>query len=91
MDFYLILYFFAGILQDFFFTLSLKFVARGKAFSASICSFSETIVTLLVLYNILTRLDSQRSIIAIVCYALGIGVGTFVAMKAKWGEKKELL
>lgn len=88
MDYYLILYFLAGIIQDFLFTSSLRFVAKGKAFFASTCSFLETIVTLVVLYDILTRLDSQRSIVAIICYALGIGIGTFLAMKLKIGLKE---
>ncbi|MEI6396895.1 MAG: hypothetical protein WCO48_02400 [Candidatus Taylorbacteria bacterium] len=39
-----------------------------------------------VLYNVLNRLDSERSIIAIIVYALGIGTGTFLGMKFKIGS-----
>lgn len=87
MSLYLIVYFLAGIVQDFLLTLNWRFVAKDKVWSASIYSFLTTIVSLLVLYNILTRMDSERSLIAIVIYALGIGTGTFLGMKVKHGFK----
>ena len=89
MYYFLILYFVAGIAQDFLFTLSLRFVNTGKAFRASVCSFIETVVTLLVLYDILKRLDNEKSYAAIASYAFGIGVGTFFAMKFKIGINKK--
>jgi len=39
MNYYLILYFIAGIVEDFLFTLSIRFVAGGKVFWASACAF----------------------------------------------------
>ncbi len=84
---WLIVYFFAGVLQDFLFTLNLRYVAKSKVFFAVLTSFLVTVVSLLVLYNILTNLDSQRSIIAIMVYALGIAAGTFLAMKFKIKEE----
>ncbi len=87
MDYYLILYFFAGVLQDFLLTLNWRFINKEKAIPAAIFSFAVTVVTMLVLYNILTQLDKQRSIITIIIYALGIGTGTILGMKTKIGSK----
>ena len=42
---------------------------------------------MLVLYNIITQLDKERGIIAIVIYALGIGTGTILGMKTKISSK----
>ncbi|PIP24467.1 MAG: hypothetical protein COX35_00450 [Candidatus Nealsonbacteria bacterium CG23_combo_of_CG06-09_8_20_14_all_37_18] len=85
MDYYIILYFFVGILQDFLVTLNWRYIAKHKIAPAMLLSFLVTITTMLVIYNILSRLDSQRSIIAIVIYASGVAVGTFLAMKFKVG------
>jgi uncharacterized protein YebE (UPF0316 family) len=84
---YLIIYFFAGVLQDFLFTVNLRYVAKNKVSLAVLTSFLVTVVNLLVLYNILTQLDSQRTILAIIIYALGITMGTFLAMKFKIKEE----
>jgi hypothetical protein len=84
---WLIIYFFAGVLQDFLATINVRYIAKNKILAAIFTSFLVTVVGLLVLYNILTNLDSQRSIIAIIVYALGIAVGTFLAMKFKIKEK----
>lgn len=81
----MILYFFAGILQDFLLTLNWRFIAKHKILPATGLSFLVTIVTMLVLYNILTYLDQQRSFIAIIVYAAGIATGTFLGMKFKVG------
>lgn len=85
MDYYLILYFLVGILQDFLVTLNWRYIAKHKIAPAMTMSFLVTIVTMLVIYNILSRLDSQRSIVAIVIYAAGVAAGTFLAMKFKVG------
>jgi len=85
MDYFLILYFLAGILQDFLLTLNWRFIAKHKILPATGLSFLVTIVTMLVLYNILSHLDEQRSLIAIVIYAAGIATGTFLGMKFKHG------
>lgn len=87
MNYYLILYFFAGVLQDFLLTLNWRFINKEKAVHAAFFSFAVTVVTMLVLYNILTQLDKQRSIVAIIVYALGIGIGTILGMKTKIGSK----
>jgi hypothetical protein len=89
MDYYLIIYFFVGIFQDFLVTLNWRYIAKHKIAPAMLLSFLVTIVTMLVIYNILSRLDSQRSIIAIIIYAAGVAVGTFLAMKFKFGFDKE--
>jgi uncharacterized protein YebE (UPF0316 family) len=84
---WLIVYFFAGVVQDFLFTVNLRYVAKNKVFLAVLTSFLVTVVNLVVLYNILTQLDSQRTFAAIVIYALGITTGTFLAMKFKIKEE----
>lgn len=85
MDYYLVIYFFVGILQDFLVTLNWRYIAKHKVAPSMLMSFLVTIVTMLVIYNILSRLDSQRSIMAIVIYAAGVAAGTFLAMKFKFG------
>jgi len=82
-----VIYFFAGVLQDFLLTLNWRFMAKDKAILASLFSFLTTIISFVVLYNILTRLDQERSIIAIVIYSFGIATGTFLGMKNKLGMK----
>lgn len=87
---WLLLYFLAGVLQDFLFTLNLRYVARNNLLLAALSSFLVTVVSLLVLYNIITRLDSQGSILAIIIYSLGIAIGTVLAMKFKIGFKEKV-
>ena len=88
MNWYLIIFFLAGILQDFLGTINMRYIAKGKASLSVLSSFLVTVVSMLVLYNIFTQLDSQRSILAIIVYALGISAGTFLAMKFKIGFKE---
>ena len=83
MDWYLIIYFFAGILQDFIFTLNLRYIAKQKVLLSVITSFFTVVVNMVVLYNIINRLSSTNSFLAIIIYALGISGGTFFAMKFK--------
>jgi hypothetical protein len=88
MSYYLIIYLFVGILHDFLLTLNYRFIAKDKTLPAVITSYLVTVVTMLVIYNILTKLDNQRGVIAILVYALGISIGTFFAMKFKFGFKE---
>jgi uncharacterized protein YebE (UPF0316 family) len=83
---YLIAYFLAGVLQDFLLTLNWRFVAKEKVLPASFFSFIVTVVSMAVLYNILTDLDGQNSILAIIVYSLGIATGTFFGMKMNIGK-----
>ncbi len=85
----LITYFVVGILQDFFFTLNLRYVAKEKVFLAVLTSFSTVLISMLVLYNIITRLSDERGVLAIIIYASGIATGTFLAMKLKIGPEEE--
>ena len=84
---YLIWYFLAGVLQDFLVTLNWRFIAEKRPILASLFSFVATVVSFVVLYDILTRLDAQRSIISIIVYAAGVGVGTLLGMAFKPGFK----
>ena len=81
------LYFLAGILNDFLFTLSLRYVNREKAYLASLVAFFNSVVGISVLYTILSKLEEDRTFIAILIYSLGIATGTFLAMKFKFGMK----
>jgi uncharacterized protein YebE (UPF0316 family) len=83
----LIIYFLVGIVQDFLLTLNWRYVAKDKPLPAVLFSFLTTVVSWLVFYNILTGLDSQKSVLAIIIYSIGVGSGTFLAMKFKLGLK----
>ena len=83
-----IIYFLAGVLQDFLFTVNLRYVAMNKTFLAVLSSFLTVVVSMLVLYNIVTQLDSQKGIAAIIIYASGVASGTYLAMKFKIGLKE---
>lgn len=85
MEYYFILYFFVGILQDFLLTLNWRYIAKHKIAPAVSMSFLVTITSMLVIYNILSKLDEQRSIVAIFIYAAGVACGTFLGMKFKFG------
>lgn len=89
MDYFIIAYFFVGIFQDFLLTLNWRYIAKHKVAPAVLMSFLVTITTMLVIYNILIKLDSQRSIFAIVIYAAGVAAGTFLGMKFKYGMGDE--
>lgn len=84
-----ILYFLAGLLQDFLFTVSLRYVSKEKAVHASTTAFFDNLVSVGVLYSIISRLEGERTIIAIIVYSFGIAVGTFLAMKFKFGMKDD--
>ena len=77
----LIIYFFVGVVQDFFFTMNSKYIAKEKILPAVIYSFLTILMSMLVLYNILKDIDNQRGILAIIVYSCGIAGGTYVAMK----------
>jgi uncharacterized protein YebE (UPF0316 family) len=83
---YLLIFFIAGIIQDFVVTLNWRYIAKEKVALASLFSFLTTVITLGVLYSILTKLDETRSISAIMIYAIGVATGTLIAMKVKIGE-----
>jgi|WetSurMetagenome_2_1015567.scaffolds.fasta_scaffold1055468_2 uncharacterized protein YebE (UPF0316 family) len=87
MNLFLVLYFLAGVLQDYLVTLNWRFIAKEKVFPAVTFSFLATIVSLTVLYNIITSLDPSKSIIAILIYSLGVSMGTLLGMKTKHGFK----
>ena len=82
-----IIYFFAGVLQDFLFTVNLRYVAKDKIFMSVATSFLTVVVSMLALYNIVTQLDPANGIPAIIIYCLGIASGTYLAMKFKISSK----
>ncbi|MEK7180513.1 MAG: hypothetical protein AAB706_03480 [Patescibacteria group bacterium] len=81
MDYFFILYFLIGVLEDFLITLNWRYVAKEQALPAAFFSFLSTIVSMAIVYHILTLLDARRGALAITIYALGIAAGTFLAMK----------
>jgi uncharacterized protein YebE (UPF0316 family) len=88
MILWLVVFYIAGLIQDFFFTLNWRYVAREKVSLAALCSFATTVIYMVVLYNIIARLDTERSILAILCYSLGIASGTVLAMKVVLHKEK---
>jgi len=85
----LVIYFVVGVIQDFFFTMNSKYIAREKVLSAVVFSFLTILMSMLVLYNILRDIDSERSMVAIVVYSCGIAVGTYFAMKIPGLKKRK--
>ncbi len=83
----MIIYFFAGVIQDFFFTLNSKYIAKDRVIPAVIFSWLTIMVSMIVLYSILSELDPQKSIVNIIVYSLGIASGTFLAMRFKFDFK----
>jgi len=79
----LCIYFLAGVLQDFLLTLNWRFIVKERTMLAAFFSFVVTVVSMFVLYSILTQIDNQDSAIAIIVYALGVGTGTVIGMKTK--------
>lgn len=77
------IYFIVGIIQDFLLTLNWRYVAKERPLEAVTFSFLTTAVSMLVFYNILTQLDSERSVVAMLIYAVGVGAGTYIGMKFK--------
>ncbi|MCX6764949.1 MAG: hypothetical protein NT148_00180 [Candidatus Nealsonbacteria bacterium] len=84
----LIIYFIVGVIQDFFFTLNSRYIAKDKIVPAVVFSLLTVLMSMLVLYNILKELDPEKGVISIIIYSLGIAMGTFLAMKLKIGVKK---
>jgi uncharacterized protein YebE (UPF0316 family) len=82
-----IVYFFAGVVQDFLFTINLRFVAKDKVFLSVATSFLTVVVSMLALYNIVTQLDPSNGVVAIIVYCLGVATGTYFAMKLKISNK----
>ncbi len=85
MNYYIIVYFLVGLLQDFIIALYTRLINKGAAISSAVLSTLITIINLAVIYSILARFDSEKSILAILAYALGNGVGTFIGTKFKIG------
>ena len=88
MNFYFIVYFLVGLVQDLLFTLNIRFISKDKVWPAVVTSFIATVIGLLVFYDIFTRLDRLQSIPAILFYAGGVAIGTFLAMKFRFVSKK---
>ena len=70
-------------------TLNWRYIAKHKIAPAVSMSFLVTITTMLVIYNIIAKLDEERSVVAIVIYAAGVAMGTFLGMKFKYGMDEE--
>ena len=83
MDYFLVLYFFAGAAQNFLFILNMRFVHRERVLFASVFSFLVSMLSVWVLYDIITRIGQSRGVIAIVIYSFGFAVGSFMAMRLK--------
>jgi len=85
MNYYIIIYFFVGLLQDFLIALYYRLVTKNAGLSAGALSTLITIINLAVIYTILVKFSSETSILAILAYALGNGVGTYIGVKSKLG------
>jgi hypothetical protein len=70
------LFFAVGFVQDLLITFYYQAVARDNSEKSAVLSVIVTLVNVIVLYEILTGIES-RVISVIVAYALGNGVGTY--------------
>lgn len=86
----LIIYFIAGMAQEFLYTLSIRFISKEKAIASAITVFFASLVVLIVFYNIVMFLDPKESIISIIVYAAGVATGVFLAVKLKVEKKTQL-
>ena len=81
IDAVFLLYFVAGLIQDFMWTLNVRFIDHDKSVKAAVTSFLGTVITVTVLYNILNQSELQESIVAILIYAGGVASGTLLGLR----------
>ena len=85
MNYYIIIYFLVGLIQDFLIAFYYRLVTKGAGFPAGFLSFLITIINLAVIYTILEKFNLETSFLAIFAYAIGNGVGTYIGVKSKLG------
>ncbi len=76
-----VIYFGTGVLQDIAIALYYRFVADKKAGLSATLSSITTLINLTILYGILTNLTPDSGVWLIITYALGNGVGAYLAVK----------
>jgi len=77
--FLILLYFLLGLVIDVLITLHTKSVILDRRLFAAILSSSITLVSMLIIQNIIV----SNSLYLIISYALGTGFGTFIGMCLK--------
>lgn len=78
-----IIYFLVGVIQDIILTLNWRYISENRATASAISAFMSAFISLIVLYNIITTLTNGRNFLAIIVYASGIGVGTYIAIRSE--------
>ncbi len=73
----LVIYFFVGLVRDWLATMYYRCVSREWAGSASIISGALTLFDIAIVAVVIL----SRAWLNIVAYAIGTGVGTYIAMK----------
>lgn len=71
------LYFITGVLISLVTTGGIRAIAQKNASIAAALAFSNTFIGMFVVVSIVQQLQSVEAIVA---YALGIGVGTYIAI-----------
>jgi hypothetical protein len=74
------IFFSIGVFQDIFITYYYQTIVKEYAYKAAFFSASVTLINLVVLYQILTGIESQAFSIILV-YAIGNGFGTFLVIR----------
>jgi len=69
--------------------MNTKYIAKEKVAPAVFFSFFTVLISMLVLYNIVTQLGPESGILAIVVYSCGIATGTYIAMKTPSLRQKQ--
>ena len=73
-------FFLVGIIQDILATYYYQTIAKEYSWRAGIFSMIVTLVNLVILYEIITGIETQ-ALSVIFVYAFGNGVGTFIVIK----------
>ena len=82
------LYFIAGIIQEFLFTVNIRAIDNRNVLLAAATSFLTVSFGMVIFYNIIARFNNEQSFIAIGVYSFGIGVGTALGMKYHMGRRR---
>ncbi len=75
-----LVFFLVGVVQDLFITYYYQTISKGQAWKAGFLSTAITIISLLILYEILSGIENEV-ISIILAYAVGNGVGTIIVIK----------
>lgn len=84
----LFVYFGIAVFQAFLSGANIKLIAKDEALKAAAVTFTTNLISFTVLYSIIARLGTERGLVAITIYCLGLAAGIYLAVKAKFGVNR---